>query len=50
MGDQVAQLLASGDYESLSLALMVGLAGVVFVAMMWLRLFRWVFALFGVKV
>ena len=44
------QLLYAGDFPSLAGAVFIGLAGLIFSALMWLRLFRWVFGLFGVKV
>lgn len=47
MTDFVAQELAAGDYDGLAFGLLVGLAGALFVAMLWLRLLRWAFGLFG---
>jgi hypothetical protein len=50
VADDLSALVASGDFTSAAGAVFIGLAGLVFSALMWLRLFRWTFSLFGVKV
>lgn len=52
MADLVSMMsdaLAGGDYEQLALGVYLGLLGALFVALMWLRLWRWFFALMGLR-
>ena len=43
------ELLDAGQYGDLATGLFVGLACGLFVALMWLRVWRWVFGLFGLR-
>jgi hypothetical protein len=45
----IGQMLAAGDDEQLAIGVYVGLLGALFVALMWLRVWRWLFALFGLR-
>lgn len=47
MAADVQALLDAGDYAAVAGALLLGTVGAIFVAVLWLRLVRWAFGLFG---
>lgn len=49
MGELIETALLSESYGELAVGVSVGFAGAVFLALMWLRVFRWTFALLGIR-
>lgn len=49
MADAMQEMLAAGDYTGLATGWFVGLACALFTALMWLRVWRWIFGLFGLR-
>ncbi len=49
MSDDLTALLEAGRYDDLAFGMFLGLLGAVFVALMWLRIWRWFFALMGLR-
>lgn len=49
MAELMREALEAGDYAQLSTGVFIGLVGALFVALMWLRIWRWLFALMGLR-
>lgn len=49
MADDLEQLVADGQYAVAGVGVFVGLAVALFFALMWLRVWRWLFGLFGLR-
>ena len=49
MADLIVAMLEAGDDTQLALGVGIGFAFAMFTGLMWLRVFRWVFALFGLR-
>lgn len=49
MDEFVLAHLADGDYQTLAVGVFMALAMAVFAAALWLRLFRWILGMFGLR-
>lgn len=47
MESDLTAMLEAGSYSELAGAVMLGLVGALFVALLWLRFFRWALGVFG---
>jgi hypothetical protein len=49
VSDDLALLLAEGRYDDVAVGVFIGFALALFAALMWLRVWRWLFALLGLR-